>query len=360
MNRRTLFAASLSLLMAGDMVPAQAQQGDARAVLKAAVTGFIQPGYERLRQQAELMRLAAGDLCAAPSSETLGNARAAFGALVDAWARIEIVRFGPVITDNRMERIYFYPDRRGIGLRQVQALLVEQDFAALDPDTLAGKSVALQGLGALEYALFGTGADALAAGDAYRCGFAEAVTARIEATASELVTAWEAPDGIATRLADPQPDYPDFRTTEEGLRELLGIFIHSTEFIADVRIAPFVGADAGSAKPRLAALWRSGLTGRSLGGNIDGLEHLFDVSEMAELLPPDIRLEASSVKFEFDNARRALATPKLPLPAAAADPVQRGALQYLLIVTRSIRRLFTDRMAAGLGLSAGFSALDGD
>ena len=371
MNRRDILAA-FALLASGGAAMAQASDegggtivvdvpDDAgRAVLKAAVNGFIQPGYERLRQQAELMRSAAADLRGSPSEQALGDARTAFGALVEAWSRIEIVRFGPVIADNRMERIYFYPDRRGIALRQVQGLLAKPDPDVLDPEKLAIKSVALQGLGTLEYLLFGTGAETLASGDDYRSGFAESVAARIEATAEELVAAWEAPDGIAARLADPQPAYPDFRTVEEGLRELLGIFIHSTEFVADVRVAPFVGDNAESAKPKLAAFWRSGLTGRSLGANFDGLEHLFDVTAMAELLPPDIRLEASSVKFEFNNARRALATPTLPLPDAAADPVQRGALQYLLIVTRSIRRLFTDRMAAGLGLTAGFSALDGD
>lgn len=361
MKRRDLFAATAALLLAG-VLPSAAQDADAaaRAVLKAATVGFIQPGYERFHQEAQLMRAAADALCEAPDAARLDEARTAFGTLVEAWSRIEIVRFGPVISDNRMERIFFFPDRRSIGLKQIQALLVEKDPSALDSDTLADKSVALQGLGALEYVLFGSGSDALAGGDSYRCGVARAVAARIEATAGELVSAWTAPDGIAARFSDPQPDYADFRTVEEGLRALLGVFINSTEFVADIRIAPFVGDNAESAKPKRAAFWRAGLTARSLKANFDGLEHLFDVSAMDELLPPDIRLEARSVTFEFANAHRALATPQLPLPQAAADPVQRGALQYLLIVTRSIRRLFTERMAVGLGLSAGFSSLDGD
>ena len=57
------------------------------------------------------------------------------------------------------------------------------------PDELAGKSVAIQGLPALEYLLYGDGAEALAGGSvggeqsppeidtetAFRCGFANAV-----------------------------------------------------------------------------------------------------------------------------------------------------------------------------------------
>jgi predicted lipoprotein len=69
------------------------------------------------------------------------------------------IRFGPVTEENRLERILFWPDRKGIGLKQVQAAIAGEDATAADPQTLPGKSVAMQGLGALEFVLFGTGSD---------------------------------------------------------------------------------------------------------------------------------------------------------------------------------------------------------
>lgn len=331
-----------------------------RAVLRAAVSGFIQPGYARFHREAKVTQDAVTSLCESPSADSLDGTRSAFGTLVEAWSRIEIIRFGPVVTGNRLERIYFFPDRRSIGLRQVQRLLAKGDPAELEPKKFAQKSVAVQGLGALEYLLFGTGAEALEQGDAYRCQFALAVAGRIEATAGELSAAWSAPDGIATHLADPRQSRSDYRTVDESLRALLGILIHSTEFIAEQRIRPFAGDTAEAARPKRAAFWRSGLTRRSLHANFDGMEELFKLSGMVELLPPGTGVDERLVEFEFANVRRALDTSSLPLPDAAADSAERKSVLYLLIVTRAIRMLFAQRMAAGLGLSAGFSSLDGD
>ena len=70
-----------------------------------------------------------------------------------------------------------------------------------------------------------------------------------------------------------------------------------------------------------------------------------------------------------DKRRAELAAAAKDIPHATypdlADALRAGVMAAQesgapLIVTGSIRRLFTDRMAAGLGLTAGFSALDGD
>src|SRR3546814_13939620 len=58
-------------------------------------------------------------------------------------------------SDLRYEHIYFWPDPRGITLRQVQGLLGQADGSMPDAAGLATQSVALQGLPALEYVLYG-------------------------------------------------------------------------------------------------------------------------------------------------------------------------------------------------------------
>jgi predicted lipoprotein len=45
---------------------------------------------------------------------------------------------------------------------------------------------------------------------------------------------------------------------------------------------------------------------------------------------------------------------------AVADKVQLDALKYMSIITGSLDHLLGDNLAAALGLSVGFSALDGD
>ncbi|HOV04305.1 MAG TPA: imelysin family protein, partial [Kaistiaceae bacterium] len=132
-------------------------------IVSATIEDFVVPRYARLAEAAVAGEAALAGLCDAPSEETLASARAAFADLVLAHAAVEIVRFGPVLADNRLERLYFWPDRKGLGLRQV-----ERTIAAGETPTVAelrARSVALQGLGALEFVLFGDGAAALAGTD---------------------------------------------------------------------------------------------------------------------------------------------------------------------------------------------------
>ncbi|WP_114389179.1 imelysin family protein [Notoacmeibacter marinus] len=346
-------------------VPALSAERDealARAVLADAVESFIRPGYRQLQERSGALKDAVGALCDAPSDHALGFARQAFGETVAAWSRLESIRFGPILRQNAAERLYFFPDRRGIALRQVQGVLATKDETAASAQSLVGKSVALQGLGTLEYLLFGTGAQDLAAEGAggFRCDFAEAVTERIEATATLIADDWAAPDGIAGRFASPDPAYADFQTVDDSLRALLGAFINGLELIADTRIAPFLGGDAAAARPKAAAWWRSGLTGRALSENLGGLRDLFAMASMARLLPPDDGGLTSEIRFEFGNAQRALSGAGQSLPELAQTEGARQPVAYLLIVTQSLRSLFAERFAGAVGLVAGFSSLDGD
>ena len=151
------------------------------AVMARAVDGFIRPGYRHFTEEAATMEESMAMLCEAPSTESLLNAQSTFGDLVEAWSRIEIVRVGPVLDDNRFERILFYPDRKGTGLRQVQAALASGDATAADARQLASKSVAMQGLGALEFVLFGTGSETLTGTEGnYRCQYGTAIAANLQ------------------------------------------------------------------------------------------------------------------------------------------------------------------------------------
>ena len=355
-----IVAALAAFLFLTPLTSATARAEDARDVLTSAVDGFIRPGYTALHAEARLMAELTGELCEAPSPGAVQAAHEGFGRLVEAWSRIEIVRFGPIIADNRLERIHFFPDRRGLGLRQVQAVLAEKDETATAAATLAGKSVALQGLTALEYLLYGTGSDELATGDAFRCAFADAVADRIEATSAELEAAWADPVGIAARLSDPGPANPDYRNTAESLQALLGVFVNSTELVADTRVAPALGDSLAAARPKLSPYWRSGLTARAFAANLDGFRDLYAAAGIDRLLTPALARFGSSAMVELEIACKAVTGLDMPFDEAVADPTKRGVATYLAIVLRSVRDTFAGRISAGLGLSAGFSSTDGD
>lgn len=343
--------------------PVAFAQTDTFAVGRNLASAYIINGYEQLYREAELQAVKMDGLCAAPGTEKLADARVQFGALVRAWSLIEGVRFGPILQNNRLERILFYPDRQGIGLRQVQAILGKKDERALSLDTLREKSVAVQGLVALEFVLFGTGADAelVDGADPFRCTYGLRVSQALIQTAQEVLAAWEAPDGIGAHMAAPNAAYDDYRDNDEVLRELLGIFVHTVEQVRDTRLAQLVNAEGRPGSARTALFKRSELTIESAAANIAGLQQALLVTGVADALKADQRWIGGSLDFEMQNfVRTAEEISGLPIAEAVEDPKAQSKLRYLMILTGSIQRILVGQLAASLGLSAGFSALDGD
>lgn len=360
--RLTMIRVLTLLIGAGSaLATLQAQVLTPRRVAARAVESYFQPGYRRLLSEARQLEQSVRPLCATPDDQRLGATRDRFGRLVEAWSRIELVRFGPALKDNRIERILFWPDRRGIGLRQTQAILAAKDDSATDPVSLRAKSVAAQGLIALEYALFGSDSDELKkSANAFRCRYAMAIAGNIASIAEDLNAAWTASGGIATQLTHPSPGNPTYRTDQEALSRIVGVLAHGLEAIRDTRIKPMLGTGPGAPKPKAALYWRSGLTVASLRANFAGLRALFEQSRIADALPAADAPTANSIRFEFRNVERALSGVTLPVAQALDDPRQHADLAYLVILSRSLQKLIGQNLSIALGLSVGFSSADGD
>ncbi|MCC6736141.1 MAG: hypothetical protein IT534_08425, partial [Bauldia sp.] len=159
------------LLGLATTVPAAAQEGtptpQAAGVLRdyavRALDDFIRPAIAGVAEAAATLDETLAAFCAAPAPDLRPAADEAFAAVVTAWAAVIALQIEPLAVDSRRERFFFWPDPRGITLRQVQAIVAARDPTAADPVSLAGKSAAIQGLGALEYLLFGSGSEALLA-----------------------------------------------------------------------------------------------------------------------------------------------------------------------------------------------------
>jgi predicted lipoprotein len=351
----------LALLIGLLATPAFAQlHPTGRTVITQAIEDAIRPGFDGFAEASRDMRMAMGDLCEAPSGDALGVARAQFGAVVIAWARIENYRFGPLMAENRSERILFWPDRKGIALRQVQAILAEKDSTATDPATLKGKSVAVQGLGALEFVLFGTGAEALADGDAFRCDYGTAISGAISDIAAQMSAEWHAAPGIATRMIRPSETDPDYRDNAEVLQELIGVMAHGLEAIRDQRILPFLGRDGETPKPKSAPFWRSGMTMPSILASFEGLRTLLVASDIWRYAPTEQFRIGEQAMAEFDNVAIYGSGVTGMMEEAMADPAQVDQVANIVISSQVLGKLMGEELPAALGLSVGFSSLDGD
>ncbi|SFN78536.1 hypothetical protein SAMN03159463_00556 [Mesorhizobium sp. NFR06] len=349
----------LPLLLAAALPASAAVK--ASDVIGRAIDGFVRPAYASLDQHAAGLTRAMHQLCETPSEPNLEAARSAFSGTVEAWSVAEIIAFGPIKQNNRLERMLYWPDRKSIGLRQVQSTLAAKDPSATDPAQLAQKSVAMQGLGALEYVLYGDGAETLARkDDPYRCAYGAAVAGNIEAIAGEVRDAWQNPDGFASLWANPGAKNPLYRDGTEAVAELVGVFINELEMIRDVRLKGFLGAKPDADKPKQAIYWRSQNTTASLAGNLSGVDLLFQASKLGDALPADARWMAESIHIQLTNGVAAAKSVSGPIDRALADPALRDRLEHFAQITSSLSTLIGTRMTAEFGLTAGFSSLDGD
>ncbi|OCP34638.1 imelysin family protein [Ensifer sp. LC163] len=367
---------ALGLFLAAIAPPAMAQEGSplsprivneaaVPAVMAKAVDDFIIPGYRNLSDKTALLTKASAALCETPSAASQDNARTAFSELVRAWSTVEIIRLGPALEQNRFERFLFYPDRKSTGLKQVQAILAKGDETAIDVASLKGKSVAAQGLGALEYVLYGNGSEALASkeGD-FRCRYGVAISQNLDTIANEFLAEWQKPDGIQSAWKKPGPGNPQFRDSKEAATELLGIFVHGVEMVKDQRLKPFyagtVDGRQDKGHPKLAIYWRSENTMPSIAANFRGLQTLFKVADMESLLPEDSRSVAGSADFVFKSVIAISQNIDGPIGEAIADDKSRAKLDFLTLNTADLLDRLNKDFGGAIGLGAGFSFADGD
>jgi predicted lipoprotein len=337
--------------------PAAAQETSGARVAKE----FARPALTQLAQSAGEMTGAVAALCEAPGDAALEAARTAFAETAEDWGRASVLRFGPLATDNRFERIFFWPDPRGIALRQVQKLLAEKDESAATPEGIAQKSAALQGLPALEFALFGSGAEELTTQpDSFRCRYAAAVAGNIAEIAIHALAEWQTDTDFPKAFATPGESSEPYRSQAEVDGEIVKALATVFQYVRAAELLPPLGESAETANGKRGPLWRSGLTFALMAAQVEGARDLLEFAGYADTLPEDGRWVADSINFELDNALRALEEIEKPAELAFGDEADRGRLGFVNLALDHAGHLVSEKLSAALGLTMGFNALDGD
>ncbi|MEO4001479.1 imelysin family protein [Mesorhizobium sp. CAU 1732] len=349
MVRLTVF-----LIAAITALPAFAQVGPGTAVAET----FARPALEALATTAQETASSVEALCVAPAQTNLDETRAEFGDLVRAFGRASVLRFGPLAADNRFERLFFWPDPRGTALKQVQAALAADD-GGTTPEDIAGKSVALQGLPALEFVLFGTSSDDLArTGHDVRCTFAHAIAVNIATMSTDAMQGWAADTAFSRAFEMPSADTEPYRTAGEVDGEIVKALATIFQFVRAAELQPALGKDVDAANGRRAPLWRSDLSFGLVAAQLEGARDLLAAANYAQTLPQDTRFIADSIRFELDSTIRVLG--EIAEPAETAFGSERARIGFADIAIDHAGHLVSEELAAALGLTMGFNALDGD
>jgi predicted lipoprotein len=345
---------------------ADAQTFNHAKLAEQARKDFILPGYQRLQTSVDELQSSTATLCAAPSPDSLKDVHRTFRSAIDAWGRIEMATFGPVAENNRFERIFFWPDRKGRGRRQVRQLIADTAGAPITPASLSTMSVAVQGLTALEYILYGKGSAGLAEpGKAdRRCQFADAVATNLSQIITRIRASWSDTGAFTKIWSSPGKDNPAYLSGSEVTLELVKALDQDLEMVRDRRIGPALGLTY-KRRVRRAVLWRSKLSLVLIQGNIEGARDLFIAGGLAEASATghankaEAQSEVDSLKSEFKLMLRATSA-LAAMPADFDNPDIKARLVAIGFPLKNLRQQAVQLIKGAAGLSVSINASDGD
>jgi hypothetical protein len=338
-------------------------EADHAAIARQSLEQYIRPGYAHLAESTEALNQSVVALCRTPSAAALKEAKGAFTATVEAWGLVEPIRFGPVAEQHRYERIFYWPDPKGLGARQVREALDKEDRTVTDAASLSGKSVALQGLPALEYLLYGDDAGTLAKGGSeaeFRCRFAETIAGNVASMAKDIASGWQDGAPYTKAYLEPGPANSAYHNEKEVTLELFKTFTTGIEMVRDQKMAKALGAKPEQARPQLAPFWRSGLSFANMADNLESVRELFTKGGFAQVVHDDSAGVEDSIVFDLNHAVQVLRGLEKPIAEAVHDEDIRAKLEALRVSLKSAATTAGDAISRGAGLTFGFNAMDGD
>lgn len=356
----------LVLLIAAGPASAQPASLDHAQIASEALRKHIQPAYHRLTGAFDDMRKGAVLYCQKPDEAKLGNLQDRFAEAVRAWGGIAHIHFGPVRTGNRYERIWFWPDRKSIGQRQVLGALRDKSADYLDAAALGGKSIAVQGLGALEQVLYGHLADPAAEKDGFPCNYAVAIAGNLTAVAVEVEAEWRDDGAFGKLWLSPGPESRVYLSAKETTFVIVRTLMDHLERVRDTELARPLGVSQ-SRRVLPGPFSESGLTMAFIAARIAGLHSLFVDTGFAGALEKAARTNGdAAAKAEIEQALFELrllersSAELAAVPDVFGDAPERTQAVGLGFPLRTARRTIENATGRLTDLPVGFNASDGD
>ncbi len=324
---------------------------------------YIRPATRQLVSVLSNLEKRTGDLCTRSTTESRTAFNEAFSKSVAALAGVDFLRYGPMAQGNLAQRLAFLPDSRGVVRRQINKVVASQDPTVRDPASLSVKSVALQGLTALEHISYdvdgnltlGSGTDAV-----YLCDYAESISINLAGAGLELEAEWADPEGFSRVLLEPTKDGGVVHTHKEAAEMVFNAIITGLVVDKDQYLLVALGKTEKKANPKKAPFARSGNAVTYLSASLAGLQGALNAGGYAKAQEDEQDWVESSLNFEFSNAHRVLAGLPTPLQDTGKEPEVREKLRYLITIIDGIKVVMAEDLAGYVGLAGGFNALDGD
>ncbi|OLF38950.1 MULTISPECIES: imelysin family protein [unclassified Psychrobacter] len=303
---------------------------------------LVIPAYADTARQSELLHELAQKHCqsGAVSGDELQTLRDQWLVLAQAWARAEMINFGPATASMSNLYINYYPDERGLVHSGVADLIAANP--KLTAAQLADESAIVQGVPGLEEALYAN--DSL---DAGQCAYVISAS-----------------DALSTRLQHIEKDWQKNATTllaidktadsDQGLNQWFNSLLSLVETMKSNAIDQPLGL-IGKAKGHVPAA-TAGQSRAIINAKLATLnEALTDPVLTAILGSNNENNVADTLSTALADATTLLA--QMPEDIATADKAtQQELYDHLTTITRLIKR----QLIPALGIRVGFNSTDGD
>lgn len=348
----------LSVLAAQPAVSA-----DFNDAIDNAITGYIRPVSAQFATSAGKLPDAVQTVCADRSEANLQAFREAYSATIRDFSRIQFLRFGPLLEDDRLSRLAFLPDPRGIGQRQIRKIYAAKDETVLSAETLKDKSVAVQSLTAFDLIVFDKDTNVVLGSPGetkdFTCSYARAIAQNAAQIAAAVAADWQDPDGYSMLLLTGGPENDLFRSSQEAMETVYNALTTGVTVAKDQDIQPALGNSQAKAKPRRVPFSRSANGLVYLSGELAGIKEAVISMDLIPLLPEENHRALDTLDFEFKNIQNTLSALQAPIRQTFSDSSY-NQLRAVSFTLSSVHYLMTNGMAGPMGLAGGFNALDGD
>lgn len=348
----------LAVALLGLVLAACSPQDPRQQASVALTDGVLLPAYaswDKSNQQ-----LAASAVAFCNGSQDLGSARQTLLTSLASWAALQPLLIGPLAEANRAWQVQFWPDKKNLVQRQVEALLNSKP--QLSQTDLDKASVVVQGLTAYEYVLFDAAIDLNdSAQKARYCPLLTAIGEHQTQLSADVLGQWQAKEGMAEQLKTfPSAHYAD---ASEAVGELLRTQVSALDGLKK-KLGTALGRQSkGQPQPYQAEFWRSHASLSSLAASLASAERVWlgaDNDGIQALLGSEQTDLRQRLSDQYRATRQELAALQRPLAELLAEEDGRQQLNAFYDSLNQLHRLHEAELAKVLGIQLGFNAHDGD
>ena len=354
MFRPKLLFTSLAALALGACSPQ-----DPQAVTSAAIAKqVIMPTYSRWVEADRQLAVSALAYCEGVAS--LETARADFFHAQKAWAELQPLLIGPLAEGNRAWQVQFWPDKKNLVGRQVEALV--SGDKPVNAATVANSSVVVRGLSAYEYILFDSKPDAANPEQKARyCPLLVIIADYQKTFAEDILKNWNSSKGMLAQMTKfPNDRYAD---SHEAIADLLRAQVTALDTLKKKLGTPMGRMSKGIPQPLQAEAWRSQSSLKSIAASLAAAQTVWagvDNQGLRGLLGKDQKALADKIDAAYAESSKLLESNQRSLSELLEDEAGRQQLNAIYDSLNVVHRLHEGELAKALNIQLGFNANDGD